>query len=305
MFFISQGFLPESKFNRILTEPVLREVGPRRRGRRPRSDLFKAPGIGADASSGMGPLFMNGLIAGMDLVGLQSMRNMQGIPLTGLVGFPAGFAAVPAGEDVKSTLSMLPMMLPGMAAVPQMFGVGGLLNPSIATTCTSTAPTSLASTTKSGTTHSENETEDKQNTQGSNIETVSEDKLSPNSFSDQSEPAITTSSPVAFNPFLIPGMSSGLIYPSMFLSPGIGMALPGLQQTRHSEATNLESQKRKKKKTKGELANVDPEMLSLSDKEHANKQNCTEQIPYVSMEHERDVPAEEEEEELKEIKDIS
>uniref|UniRef100_A0A8C6Y584 Chromodomain helicase DNA binding protein 6 n=1 Tax=Naja naja TaxID=35670 RepID=A0A8C6Y584_NAJNA len=234
------GFLPESKFNRILTEPVLRDVGPRRRGRRPRSELFKAPGIGADASSGMGPLFMNGLIAGMDLVGLQSMRNMQGIPLAGLVGFPAGFAAVPAGEDVKNTLSMLPMMLPGMAAVPQMFGVGGLLNPSIATTCTSTAPTSLASTTKSGTIHSENETEDKQNTQGSKIETVSEDKLSPNSFSDQSEPAITTSSPVAFNPFLIPGMSSGLIYPSMFLSPSIGMALPGLQQTRHSEATNLE-----------------------------------------------------------------
>uniref|UniRef100_A0A8C6Y3X1 Chromodomain helicase DNA binding protein 6 n=1 Tax=Naja naja TaxID=35670 RepID=A0A8C6Y3X1_NAJNA len=300
------GFLPESKFNRILTEPVLRDVGPRRRGRRPRSELFKAPGIGADASSGMGPLFMNGLIAGMDLVGLQSMRNMQGIPLAGLVGFPAGFAAVPAGEDVKNTLSMLPMMLPGMAAVPQMFGVGGLLNPSIATTCTSTAPTSLASTTKSGTIHSENETEDKQNTQGSKIETVSEDKLSPNSFSDQSEPAITTSSPVAFNPFLIPGMSSGLIYPSMFLSPSIGMALPGLQQTRHSEATNLESQKRKKKKTKGELANVEPETLSLSDKEHANKQNCTEQIPYVSMEHERDVPAEEEEEEeLKEIKDIN
>uniref|UniRef100_A0A8C6Y6D7 Chromodomain helicase DNA binding protein 6 n=1 Tax=Naja naja TaxID=35670 RepID=A0A8C6Y6D7_NAJNA len=275
------GFLPESKFNRILTEPVLRDVGPRRRGRRPRSELFKAPGIGADASSGMGPLFMNGLIAGMDLVGLQSMRNMQGIPLAGLVGFPAGFAAVPAGEDVKNTLSMLPMMLPGMAAVPQMFGVGGLLNPSIATTY-------------------------KQNTQGSKIETVSEDKLSPNSFSDQSEPAITTSSPVAFNPFLIPGMSSGLIYPSMFLSPSIGMALPGLQQTRHSEATNLESQKRKKKKTKGELANVEPETLSLSDKEHANKQNCTEQIPYVSMEHERDVPAEEEEEEeLKEIKDIN
>uniref|UniRef100_A0A670JPR4 Chromodomain helicase DNA binding protein 6 n=1 Tax=Podarcis muralis TaxID=64176 RepID=A0A670JPR4_PODMU len=300
------GFLPESKFNRILTEPVLRDAGPRRRGRRPRSELFKAPGIVADASSGMGPLFMNGLIAGMDLVGLQNMRNMQGIPLTGLVGFPAGFAAIPAGEDVKSALSMLPMMLPGMAAVPQMFGVGGLLNPSMTTTCTSAAPTSLASTTKSGTSHAENDAEDKQSSQGAKTETLSEDKSGPSSFSDQSEPAITTSSPVAFNPFLIPGMSSGLIYPSMFLSPGIGMALPGLQQTRHSEATNLESQKRKRKKTKGELATAEPETLSLSDKEHANSQNCTEQTPSVSEENEQDVPAEEEEEEeFKDIKDIN
>uniref|UniRef100_A0A803SZW9 DNA helicase n=1 Tax=Anolis carolinensis TaxID=28377 RepID=A0A803SZW9_ANOCA len=298
-----RGFLPESKFNRILTEPVLRDAGPRRRGRRPRSEVFKTPGIIADASSGMGPLFMNGLIAGMDLVGLQNMRNMQGIPLAGLVGFPAGFAAVPAGEDVKSTLSMLPMMLPGMAAVPQMFGVGGLLSPSMTTTCASPASNSLASTAKSGTSHADKDTEDKQSDQGAKPETISEDKSSPSSFSDQSEPAITTSSPVAFNPFLIPGMSSGLLYPSMFLSPGIGMALPGLQQTRHLEATNVENQKRKRKKTKVELANPEPETLSLSDKEHANNQNCREQT-YVSAEKESNIPAEEEEE-LKEDKDIN
>uniref|UniRef100_A0A8C3XT88 Chromodomain helicase DNA binding protein 6 n=1 Tax=Chelydra serpentina TaxID=8475 RepID=A0A8C3XT88_CHESE len=255
------GFLPESKFNRILTEPVLRETGPRRRGRRPRSELIKAPGVVSDSSSGMGPLFMNGLIAGMDLVGLQNMRNMQGIPLTGLVGFPAGFAAVPAGEDVKSTLSMLPMMLPGMATVPQMFGVGGLLNPPMTTTCTSTAPASLTSTTKSGTSNTEKATEDKQSSQDVKNEPLS-DKPGPSSFSDQTESAITTSSPVAFNPFLIPGMSPGLLYPSMFLSPGIGMTLPGIQQTRHSEATNLESQKRKRKKAKGEPTNPEPDTVS-------------------------------------------
>uniref|UniRef100_A0ACB8F5Y5 Choline dehydrogenase 6 n=1 Tax=Sphaerodactylus townsendi TaxID=933632 RepID=A0ACB8F5Y5_9SAUR len=301
------GFLPENKFNRILTEPVLRDAGPRRRGRRPRSELFKAPGIVADASSGMGPLFMNGLIAGMDLVGLQNMRNMQGIPLTGLVGFPAGFAAIPAGEDVKSTLSMLPMMLPGMAAVPQMFGVGGLLNPSLTTTCTSTTPTSLSSTTKSGMSHTEKDVEGKQSGQCAKPETFSEDKSGSSSFSDQSEPAITTSSPVAFNPFLIPGMSSGLLYPSMFLSPGIGMALSGLQQTRHSDAANLETQKRKRKKPKGELSNPDSETPLLSEKEHANNQNCTEQIPSVSTENQHDVPAEKEEEKekLKEIKDTN
>uniref|UniRef100_A0A8B9PM86 Chromodomain helicase DNA binding protein 6 n=1 Tax=Apteryx owenii TaxID=8824 RepID=A0A8B9PM86_APTOW len=297
-----RGYLPESKFNRILTEPVLRDAGPRRRGRRPRSELIKAPGVVADSSSGMGPLFMNGLIAGMDLVGLQNMRNMQGIPLTGLVGFPAGFAAVPAGEDVKSTLSMLPMMLPGMATVPQMFGVGGLLNPPMTTTCTATAPTSLTSTTKSGTSNTEKATEDKQSSQDVKKETLSEDKPGPSSFSNQTESAITTSSPVAFNPFLIPGMSPGLIYPSMFLSPGIGMALPGIQQTRHSEAANLESQKRKRKKAKGESANPEPETVLLSEKEAANSQNCTEQIPPLSTEKEQDVPAEEE---LKEVNDIN
>uniref|UniRef100_A0A8C0IH39 Chromodomain helicase DNA binding protein 6 n=1 Tax=Bubo bubo TaxID=30461 RepID=A0A8C0IH39_BUBBB len=291
-----RGYLPESKFNRILTEPVLRDAGPRRRGRRPRSELIKGPGIVADSSSGMGPLFMNGLIAGMDLVGLQNMRNMQGIPLTGLVGFPAGFAAVPAGEDVKSTLSMLPMMLPSMATVPQMFGVGGLLNPPMTTTCTATAPTSLTSTTKSGTASAEKATEDKQSSQDVKKETLSEDKPGPSSFSNQTESAITTSSPVAFNPFLIPGMSPGLIYPSMFLSPGIGMALPGIQQTRHSEAANLESQKRKRKKVKGESANLEPETVSLPEKEAANSQNCTEQTPPLSAEKEQDGPAEEERE---------
>uniref|UniRef100_A0A8B9CLK0 Chromodomain helicase DNA binding protein 6 n=1 Tax=Anser brachyrhynchus TaxID=132585 RepID=A0A8B9CLK0_9AVES len=259
------GYLPESKFNRILTEPVLRDAGPRRRGRRPRSELIKAPGVVADSSSGMGPLFMNGLIAGMDLVGIQNMRNMQGIPLTGLVGFPAGFAAVPAGEDVKSTLSMLPMMLPGMATVPQMFGVGGLLNPPMTTTST----------------------EDKQSSQDVKKETLSEDKPGPSSFSNQTESAITTSSPVAFNPFLIPGMSPGLIYPSMFLSPGIGMALPGIQQTRHSEAANLESQKRKRKKAKGESANPEPETVLLPEKEAANGQNSGVKSPSTSNSPER------------------
>ncbi|NWI09612.1 CHD6 protein, partial [Crypturellus soui] len=297
-----RGYLPESKFNRILTEPVLRDAGPRRRGRRPRNDLIKGPGVVADSSSGMGPLFMNGLIAGMDLVGLQNMRNMQGIPLTGLVGFPAGFAAVPAGEDIKSTLSMLPMMLPGMATVPQMFGVGSLLSPPMTTTCTATAAAALTSTTRSGTANPEKTTEDKAGSQEVKTETLSEEKPGPSSFSNQTESAITTSSPVAFNPFLIPGMSPGLIYPSMFLSPGIGMALPGMQQTRHSEAANLESQKRKRKKVKGDAANPEPETVVLSDKEAANSQNCTEPTPPSSAEKEQEVPAEAE---LKEVDDTN
>ncbi|XP_058541589.1 chromodomain-helicase-DNA-binding protein 6 isoform X1 [Neofelis nebulosa] len=271
-----RGFLPENKFNHTLAEPVLRDAGPRRRGRRPRSELLKTPAIVADSPSGMGPLFMNGLIAGMDLVGLQNMRNLPGIPLTGLVGFPAGFATMPTGEEVKSTLSMLPMMLPGMAAVPQMFGVGGLLNAPMATACTNTAAAPLSSTTKSGTAATEKTVEDKPSSHDVKTDTLAEDKPGPGPFSDQSEPAITTSSPVAFNPFLIPGVSPGLIYPSMFLSPGMGMALPAMQQARHSEAVGLESQKRKKKKTKGDSLNPNPEPAPGSEKEPGGDQNCPE-----------------------------
>uniref|UniRef100_A0A2I3H137 Chromodomain helicase DNA binding protein 6 n=1 Tax=Nomascus leucogenys TaxID=61853 RepID=A0A2I3H137_NOMLE len=263
-----RGFLPENKFNHTLAEPILRDTGPRRRGRRPRSELLKAPSIVADSPSGMGPLFMNGLIAGMDLVGLQNMRNMPGIPLTGLVGFPAGFATMPTGEEVKSTLSMLPMMLPGMAAVPQMFGVGGLLSPPMATTSTSTAPASLSA--------HKSTVEDKPSSHDVKTDTLAEDKPGPGPFSDQSEPAITTSSPVAFNPFLIPGVSPGLIYPSMFLSPGMGMALPAMQQARHSEIVGLESQKRKKKKTKGDNPNSHPEPAPSCEREPSGDENCAE-----------------------------
>ncbi|KAB1262260.1 Chromodomain-helicase-DNA-binding protein 6 [Camelus dromedarius] len=270
-----RGFLPENKFNHSLPEPVLRDAGPRRRGRRPRSELLKAPTLVADSHSGMGPLFMNGLIAGMDLVGLQNMRNVPGIPLTGLVGFPAGFAAMPTGEEVKSTLSMLPMVLPGMATVPQMFGVGGLLNAPMAASCTS-APASLSGTTKSGTSVAEKTAEDKPGGHDVKTDSLAEDKPGPSPFSDQSEPAITTSSPVAFNPFLIPGMSPGLIYPSMFLSPGMGMTLPAMQQARHSEIVGLESQKRKRKKAKGDNPNPNPESAPGPEREPGSDQNCPE-----------------------------
>lgn len=275
-FVLFQGFLPENKFNHTLTEPVLRDAGPRRRGRRPRSELLKTPAIVADSPSGMGPLFMNGLVAGMDLVGLQNMRNVPGIPLTGLVGFPAGFATMPTGEEVKSTLSMLPMLLPGMAAVPQMFGVGGLLSAPMATGCTSTAPSPLSSTTKSGASATEKAAEDKSSSHDVNTDTLTQDRPGPGPFSDRSEPAVTTSSPVAFNPFLIPGVSPGLIYPSMFLSPGMGMALPAVQQARHSEVIGLESQKRKKKKTKGDNPNPAPEPAPAAGRRPGSEQGHPE-----------------------------
>ncbi|XP_077315307.1 chromodomain-helicase-DNA-binding protein 6 [Lithobates pipiens] len=255
-----RGFLPEAKFGRVLSEPLLHDPGPRRRGRRPRTDLIKPPGTDS-SSSGLNPLFMNGLIAGMDIVGLQNMRNMQGIPLTGLLGFPTGFTAVSANEDVKNTLSMLPMMLPGMTAMPQMFGVGGIINSPIS----SSVPTSLGSTIKGGGTSTENPAEDKDTSQENPNDATSVEKTAGAAFQEQTEPTVTTSSPVAFNPFLIPGMSPSLLYPSMFLSPGIGMAIPGVQSNRTSEAGVHDPQRRRKKKVKGDPPTSEPESVSLTE----------------------------------------
>ncbi|XP_066442720.1 chromodomain-helicase-DNA-binding protein 6 isoform X3 [Eleutherodactylus coqui] len=273
------GFLPETKFSRVLSDTIVHDAVPRRRGRRPRSELIKSPGVvGSDtSSSGMNPLFMNGLIAGMDIVGLQNMRNMQGIPLAGLVGFPTGFTAVSANEDVKNTLSMLPMMLPGMTTMPQMFGVGGIINSPIS----SSLPSSLGSTIKSGATHAEKATEDKDTSQESPQDSTSAEKTAGAVFKEQTEPVVTTSSPVAFNPFLIPGMSSSLLYPPMFLSPGIGMAIPGVQSSRSSEAGGHDPQKRKRKKVKGDPQTSEQESAPFTesaDQEQPSpsSQNCVD-----------------------------
>ncbi|KAG9473843.1 hypothetical protein GDO78_004248 [Eleutherodactylus coqui] len=274
-----RGFLPETKFSRVLSDTIVHDAVPRRRGRRPRSELIKSPGVvGSDtSSSGMNPLFMNGLIAGMDIVGLQNMRNMQGIPLAGLVGFPTGFTAVSANEDVKNTLSMLPMMLPGMTTMPQMFGVGGIINSPIS----SSLPSSLGSTIKSGATHAEKATEDKDTSQESPQDSTSAEKTAGAVFKEQTEPVVTTSSPVAFNPFLIPGMSSSLLYPPMFLSPGIGMAIPGVQSSRSSEAGGHDPQKRKRKKVKGDPQTSEQESAPFTesaDQEQPSpsSQNCVD-----------------------------
>uniref|UniRef100_A0A674D010 Chromodomain helicase DNA binding protein 6 n=1 Tax=Salmo trutta TaxID=8032 RepID=A0A674D010_SALTR len=207
-----RGFLPEGKFTRILTEPVCREQGPRRRGRRPRSEMPK-PLL---SESTMGPLCMNsGLIGSMDLVSLQNLRNVQGIPLTGLMRFPHGFA-VSAGEDAKNGLSMLPMMLHGMHGAPHMFSVQGLMG--LPPTCSASTSSSTAAVTTTAA-----------------------------SSSAASTTSSSSGSHQAFNPFLIPGMSHGLLYPHMFLPHGGVMALPGMPP-----ADSSSSPKTKKKRTREE-----------------------------------------------------
>uniref|UniRef100_A0A8C9T1W7 Chromodomain helicase DNA binding protein 6 n=1 Tax=Scleropages formosus TaxID=113540 RepID=A0A8C9T1W7_SCLFO len=261
------GFLPEGKFTRILTEPVCRDSGPRKRGRRPRNDMPKVGAMLSEAHSSMGPLFMNGLIGNMDLMGL---RNMPSIPLTGLMGFPHGFAAVPAGEDAKNGLSMLPMMLHGMQ--PHVFSVGGLMSQSATagtptpTTAVSSAAASPASSSDLAVTGASAEGEP--TSSEADAETKKEDKplvegkagpahshgepaivLGTNSSGGSSGSGGGSGSHLAFNPFLIPGMSHGLLYPHMFLPHGGIMALPSMP---HADSSG--SPKRKKKKLREEGA---------------------------------------------------
>uniref|UniRef100_A0A673GLI9 Chromodomain-helicase-DNA-binding protein 6-like n=1 Tax=Sinocyclocheilus rhinocerous TaxID=307959 RepID=A0A673GLI9_9TELE len=242
-----RGFLPEGKFTRILSGPVCRDPGPRRRGRRPRSEMPKAPELAA----AMGPLFMNGgLIGSMDLV---SLRNVPGIPLTGIMGFPHGFAtAVPSGEDAKNRLSMLPMMLHGMAAVqPPMYSahMTGMINQQLSTVMsTATASSTSASVTS---------------TNSTNVTSTS----SPADSSDSAPHITSTGSHLTFNPFLIPGMSHSLLYPHMFLPPGSIMALPTMPA-----ADSTGSPKRKRKKVREEGAeegsgNVGVESKGVKDEQ--------------------------------------
>uniref|UniRef100_A0A7N8WP10 Chromodomain helicase DNA binding protein 6 n=1 Tax=Mastacembelus armatus TaxID=205130 RepID=A0A7N8WP10_9TELE len=206
-----RGFLPEGKFSRILTEPVNRDPGSRRRGRRPRSEMPKPLlSVSDSSSSSLGPpLFMNGgLIGSMDsMVAMQNLRgSIPGIPISGIMaaGFPHGFpAAVQAGtagtsvEDAKNGLSMLPMMLHGIphphgAAIQQhaLFSVGAMMAhtpPPPASHPRGAEAAAIITSTTAG-----------------------------------------TGSHLTFNPFLIPGMSHGLLYPHMFLPPGGIMALPAM-----------------------------------------------------------------------------
>uniref|UniRef100_A0A8C5HEW9 Chromodomain-helicase-DNA-binding protein 6-like n=1 Tax=Gouania willdenowi TaxID=441366 RepID=A0A8C5HEW9_GOUWI len=224
-----RGFLPEGKFSRILTEPVNRDPNSRRRGRRPRSEMPKPLlSVSDSSSSGLCPqLFMNGgLIGSMDsMVAMQNLRGaMPGIPISGIMaaGFPHGFPAGGASaEDAKNGLSMLPMMLHGLphgAAIPQhaLFSVGTMMAHTV-------APPPPSSTSACSSASQSSSLEEKGGA-------APEETAAPGSRAHPS-PAHLGAGPgshLTFNPFLIPGVSHGLLYPHMFLPHGGIMALPAM-----------------------------------------------------------------------------
>lgn len=282
--FCIQGFVPESMFDRLLTGPVVREEGASRRGRRPKSEIAKAAAAAAAvaSTSGINPLLMNSLFAGMDLTSLQNLQNLQSLQLAGLMGFPPGLAtaATAAGSDSKNPAAMLPLMLPGMAGLPNMFGLSGLLNNPITAASGNAAMASSQGETEDGTSKveekkTENEEENKDSEKST--DTVSAVDTANGSVSATAAAATATTTtntglptnPLTFNPFLLSTMAPGLFYPSMFLPPGLGgLTLPGFPALAGLQNAVGPSEVKVTDKTEG-AAFKDEENLEGSDAEES------------------------------------
>lgn len=223
-------------FDRLLTGPVVRGEGASRRGRRPKSEIARAAAAAAAAAastSGINPLLVNSLFAGMDLTSLQNLQNLQSLQLAGLMGFPPGLAtAAAAGSDAKNPAAVLPLMLPGMAGLPNVFGLGGLLNSPLSAAAAGNASTASGpGEPEDGASKAEdkgNENEDENKDSEKSTDAVSAADSANGSVGAATAPAGLPSNPLAFNPFLLSTMAPGLFYPSMFLPPGLGgLTLPG------------------------------------------------------------------------------
>ncbi|KAJ7338864.1 hypothetical protein JRQ81_012766 [Phrynocephalus forsythii] len=278
------GFVPESMFDRLLTGPVVREEGASRRGRRPKSEIAKAAAAAAAvaSTSGMNPLLMNSLFAGMDLTSLQNLQNLQSLQLAGLMGFPPGLAtaAAAAGGDSKNPAAMLPLMLPGMAGLPNMFGLSGLLNNPITAASGNTTMASNQGETEDGTSKVEDkktESEEENKDSEKSTDTASATDSANGSVSATAAAAAATATTttntglpanaLTFNPFLLSTMAPGLFYPSMFLPPGLGgLTLPGFPALTGLQNTVGSSEVKATDKTEG-AAFKDEENLEGSDAE--------------------------------------
>lgn len=225
------GFVPESMFDRLLTGPVVRGEGASRRGRRPKSEIARAAAAAAAvaSTSGINPLLVNSLFAGMDLTSLQNLQNLQSLQLAGLMGFPPGLAS--AGSDAKGAGAVLPLMLPGVAGLPGVFGLGGLLNSPLAAAPGSAASAPGQADVDNGAPKVDDKghgNEDENKDSEKSTDALSAPDSSNGSVGAATGPAGLPSNPLAFNPFLLSTVAPGLFYPSMFLPPGLGgLTLPG------------------------------------------------------------------------------
>ncbi|KAL0965969.1 hypothetical protein UPYG_G00288840 [Umbra pygmaea] len=248
------GFLPEAMFDRLLTGPVVREEGVRRRGRRPKSEIAKATAAAAAAqaqaaSGGLNPLLMNGLFGGMDLSSLQGLQNLHSLQLQ-LMGFPGM-----GGTDAKHASAMLPLMLPGMGGLPNMFGLGGLFGNNLAApSATSTSASAAASNGTNDEGESDEASKRDEGEAGGDRDDDKEkrdageeaesneangDAAALNAAAAAMAASGMSANSLAFNPFLLSTMAPGLFSPYMFLPPGLGgLTMPGFPPT---ALTNLQN----------------------------------------------------------------
>lgn len=245
-------------FDRILTGPIVPEEVSRR-GRRPKSALAKAAATAnqGDPSLGLNPLLANGLLSGMDLSSLQAfqqnLQSLQSLQLTaGLMGLPT---------DANNLAAMFPMMLSGMAGLPNLLSMGGLLGkpPHDATGGAEQRkrkkgsreggvgePSSASSKAPSSHSHGPSHTSD---TKGERTEGQSRDGDGriPSVHSPSSSSATTStttplsasaaqaasSHPLSLNPLLI----SSMLYPGMLLTPGLNLPVSTTQPP-HSDSNS-------------------------------------------------------------------
>ncbi|XP_057701605.1 chromodomain-helicase-DNA-binding protein 6 isoform X1 [Corythoichthys intestinalis] len=270
------GFLPEVKFSRILTEPVNRDPSSRRRGRRPRSEMPKP--LPSDLPP---PIFMNGaLLSGVDsAIAVQNFRaGMPGIPIVA-AGFPHVF---PPADEGKNGLSVLPMMLHGVppsphgTTVPQhaLFGVMPLH-----------ATSSSSPSGKSGTTET-----------GGGTPATPTEPATPSGVQNKCDPG----SHLTFNPFLIPGMSHGLLYPHMFLPHGGIVALPAVPNAEDESPKKRRRREREEKEPESQQSDLhkEPEAEGPEKPEQSTAEpstpppsqeaNCTEGDEGVPRDPQRD-----------------
>lgn len=309
LLFSLQGFLPELKFSRILTEPVTLRT--RHRGRRPRAEMPKRLlSVSNVASSNLGQSFFinGGLLSNMDsIVAMQNLQSaIPGIPISRIMaaGCPHSFPAVAQQREAgapainsKNSLNMLPMMLQGLphgAAVPQhaIFSIGAMMPPSSSSSSSLSSPAGRAATQTSTSTSVGVRAADvsSQHSEGEGEPEVKESSDSVGEAEDAAAASVTSASRVhlstahlgagshvAFNPFLIPGMSHGLLYPHMFLPHGGIMALPamppGAVEAPHGNP------KRRKNRGQEEWERREEKAASLEERESTVKEAAASSTP--------------------------
>lgn len=233
---------------------------------------------------------MDSMVAMQNLGGSIPGIPISGIMAAGFPhGFSAGGSGSSA-EEAKNSLSMLPMMLhsiphPHGTAIPQhaLFGVGTMMahapphlsspsnltvsssSPSASVVTTTTSDASSPSSTvpadadgaSSSATRGEKEMGgEEKGAEGPNISAGGEAAATISSTSrthlGSAHLGAGGGSHLTFNPFLIPGMSHGLLYPHMFLPHGGIVALPAMPPSAANGSPSSPKRRRKRVKEVGE-----------------------------------------------------
>lgn len=209
----------------ILTGPIVPEEVSRR-GRRPKNPLAKAAAAAAAANSAasaltLNPLLTNGLMSGVDLTSLQAfqqnLQSLQSLQLTaGLMGLPS---------DTNNLAAVFPMMLSGMAGLPNLLGVSGLLGKEEAASAEDQVKENSSVGPEQSGSKAPAHTSD---TKGERTEASS---MTPPSTSNSTASQSSAVAPVAsanslsLNPLLL----SSMLYPGMLLTPGLNLPVSATQ----------------------------------------------------------------------------